>query len=48
MQIIEKTQQGIINQKKGGGPHSLDSLSIELNSELCILRTRPQAASAKG
>jgi hypothetical protein len=32
----------------GGGPNCLDNLSIELNSELCIVRMRPQAASANG
>jgi len=32
----------------GGGPNCMDNLSIELNSELCLLRTRPQAASANG
>ena len=33
---------------EGGGPHRLDSLSIELSSECFIVRTRPQAASANG
>ena len=36
------------NGEVGGGPNCLDNLSIELNSELCILRMRPQAASANG
>ena len=32
----------------GGGPHRLDSLSIEISSERLVVRARPQAASANG
>ena len=40
--------RGVVIHANGGGPNCLDNLSIELNSELCIVRMRPQAASAKG
>ena len=44
----ETNKSALHREIDGGGPNCLDNLSIELNSELCILRTRPQAASANG